>query len=293
MNYPENDYRNYLAHHGILGMKWGVKNGPPYPLGIGDHNASERKAGWQESLKGKFSTNKTAQASDEEYNKLLNERKRVERLIDDYYFVGFSPKDLEYNLGESIRTDVRPFLKTPYDSYLNKLDKKISKIDSDYKNDFRKQELERLSNLKEKYEVSKEMSIAVRKYNVGRELMRQLFNAYSYEAPYEHERNNKVYEQIANDMVLGQLEKIGVLESKYSQKELFKQPIIDLSSNYARMGGKDAYCNPYSWNYDNPSPKYKNSPQVREAMRLAKANGWSTLTNAQQNLIKEAYPIEE
>lgn len=40
-----------LEHHGILGMKWGVQNGPPYPLGAEDHNASERKAGWQNSLK--------------------------------------------------------------------------------------------------------------------------------------------------------------------------------------------------------------------------------------------------
>ena len=28
-----NDYRNYLAHHGVKGQKWGVKNGPPYPIG--------------------------------------------------------------------------------------------------------------------------------------------------------------------------------------------------------------------------------------------------------------------
>lgn len=34
----------YLAHHGILGQKWGVKNGPPYPLGGGDYTQSERKA---------------------------------------------------------------------------------------------------------------------------------------------------------------------------------------------------------------------------------------------------------
>lgn len=25
--------KDYIEHHGILGMKWGVKNGPPYPLG--------------------------------------------------------------------------------------------------------------------------------------------------------------------------------------------------------------------------------------------------------------------
>lgn len=42
----------YLAHHGILGQKWGQQNGPPYPLGAGDHSASERKAGWRRSLGG-------------------------------------------------------------------------------------------------------------------------------------------------------------------------------------------------------------------------------------------------
>lgn len=43
--------KEYLSHHGILGQKWGKRNGPPYPLGSGDHSASERKAGWQKSLR--------------------------------------------------------------------------------------------------------------------------------------------------------------------------------------------------------------------------------------------------
>lgn len=42
---------HYFAHHGILGQKHGVRNGPPYPLDPEDHSAREKKAGWIKSLK--------------------------------------------------------------------------------------------------------------------------------------------------------------------------------------------------------------------------------------------------
>lgn len=35
---------SYLQHHGILGQKWGDRNGPPYPLGGGDYSVSETRA---------------------------------------------------------------------------------------------------------------------------------------------------------------------------------------------------------------------------------------------------------
>lgn len=41
---------NELYHHGILGMQWGHRNGPPYPLGAEAHSESEKKAGWRKSL---------------------------------------------------------------------------------------------------------------------------------------------------------------------------------------------------------------------------------------------------
>lgn len=41
----------YLAHHGILGQKWGKRNGPPYPLDAKDHSSAEKKAGYQKSIR--------------------------------------------------------------------------------------------------------------------------------------------------------------------------------------------------------------------------------------------------
>ena len=34
----------FMNHHGVLGQKHGVKNGPPYPLEEGDHSSSEESA---------------------------------------------------------------------------------------------------------------------------------------------------------------------------------------------------------------------------------------------------------
>lgn len=39
-----NDFHSgYLMHHGIQGQKWGVKNGPPYPLDSNQKSSSEKK----------------------------------------------------------------------------------------------------------------------------------------------------------------------------------------------------------------------------------------------------------
>ncbi len=37
-------YSNELYHHGINGMKWGKRNGPPYPLKRSQKSSAEKKA---------------------------------------------------------------------------------------------------------------------------------------------------------------------------------------------------------------------------------------------------------
>ena len=41
---------SYLRHHGILGQRWGKRNGPPYPLEPSMHSQSEKQAGYRRSL---------------------------------------------------------------------------------------------------------------------------------------------------------------------------------------------------------------------------------------------------
>lgn len=47
--------QNDLYHHGILGQKWGVQNGPPYPLRGGDYTKAEKEAIYAERKKKKNS----------------------------------------------------------------------------------------------------------------------------------------------------------------------------------------------------------------------------------------------
>ena len=79
-----NDYSsNYLAHHGILGQKWGQQNGPPYPLDSKDHSSSEKKAGWRSSLKAKSEAKKKAKkqkAALEKARKARAEKAKQEKL---------------------------------------------------------------------------------------------------------------------------------------------------------------------------------------------------------------------
>jgi hypothetical protein len=134
-------YRDYISHHGILGMHWGRRNGPPYPLGDGDHSASEKKAGWKKSLgSGKIVKKKVKSVQTEEPSakarEFLTEEFRDTYLLDDWGGIidPDNPQDFdtlwgegdiaghqrmlkEYTGEEASKEQVRSTLKETYEDY--------------------------------------------------------------------------------------------------------------------------------------------------------------------------------
>ena len=68
-------YDSYLEHHGILGQKWGKRQGPPYPLGASDHSAAKKKAGWRDSL-NKIDRDKNRQKAEAKRSSSSDGKKR-------------------------------------------------------------------------------------------------------------------------------------------------------------------------------------------------------------------------
>lgn len=56
----KNDYLEFreLYHHGIRGMSWGRRNGPPYPLGYSQHSSKEKRLNPKSAIDGKPDENK-------------------------------------------------------------------------------------------------------------------------------------------------------------------------------------------------------------------------------------------
>lgn len=72
----------YLEHHQILGAKWGVMNGPPYPLGSGNHSSSEKKAAEAAGIKvgsdsGKGSIDNVKKKKSDAQNKVKKAKKEL------------------------------------------------------------------------------------------------------------------------------------------------------------------------------------------------------------------------
>ncbi len=61
--------KNELYHYGILGQKWGVQNGPPYPLSKSSMSSSEKK---HYNVSAKEVKKNMDQMTDDELRKAIN-----------------------------------------------------------------------------------------------------------------------------------------------------------------------------------------------------------------------------
>lgn len=65
-------YESKMYHSGVLGQKWGKRNGPPYPLSPSAHSASEKKAGWRQSL-----TNSGGKTKEELHKEVFDKMSKI------------------------------------------------------------------------------------------------------------------------------------------------------------------------------------------------------------------------
>lgn len=70
-----NVYQRELCHYGILGQKWGRRNGPPYPLDREDHSEAEKKS-LSKSLSGKRHEEMYYRKNNSEYDNVDNNQKK-------------------------------------------------------------------------------------------------------------------------------------------------------------------------------------------------------------------------
>ncbi len=150
----------YLAHHGILGQRWGKKMGPPYPLGGGDHSASEKKAGWRESLEQKKKQRqerKAVKTKAKSYEKEMNELQKKEAQYDLYendLYSNYIKLDKKYK--DLKNKNSRKAQKLIHESEI--LNKKYKEVHKD-----RMAALEEWTNLHEKISNDKDVTYKVRR----------------------------------------------------------------------------------------------------------------------------------
>lgn len=75
-------HKNELSHHGIDGQKWGVQNGPPYPLNPSDYSYAERKA-MKKDLK--WIAKNESKIKNKAYKASKKELKKYSRYLDKQY----------------------------------------------------------------------------------------------------------------------------------------------------------------------------------------------------------------
>lgn len=233
-----NDFSsNYLAHHGILGQKWGHKNGPPYPLDAGDHSSSEKKAGWRDSLHKKH-----------EQKKLAKNIKKATKGVS-------SADSAQRIIGESVRSRLTKDQKENLISLKEKWEKDSEASTKEYSKIYNKEYDKRFKNKKPSEEELDKLSSYVTDKTAGSKLSEQAFKSWDEYIKYSRD---------ITENLIGKYGNTRLSNNNQTYKTMVSRVLDDLQDEKAYKQAFLAWDNAYSQWYFNRDSKRRNNFAEKE-----------------------------